>query len=110
MSKAIITFSEMAAQKLGSMIKGSNSGNALFYVKGGGCSGLKYVLEPTNEKPSKFDEIVPISDSKNLHVCGKSLIHLLGTHIDWKEDFMGQSFQFTNPNANVKCGCGSTFS
>jgi Fe-S cluster assembly iron-binding protein IscA len=27
-----------------------------------------------------------------------------------KEDFMGSRFEFDNPNAAAKCGCGTTFS
>ena len=39
-----------------------------------------------------------------------SLIHLLGTEIDWKKDIMGESFHFNNPMAKSKCGCGTSFS
>ena len=37
-------------------------------------------------------------------------LYLLGTNIDWTEDFMGKRFTFDNPNATGKCGCGTTFS
>ena len=54
-------------------------------------------------------EIVKIDDFK-INVCGKSLLYLLGTTIDWTEDIMGNRFTFENPNATGKCGCGTTFS
>jgi len=43
-------------------------------------------------------------------VCGKSMFLVIGTEIDWKEDYMGSRFEFNNPNAKGMCGCGSTFS
>ena len=49
-------------------------------------------------------------DDVNIVVCGKSLMHLLGTHVYWKHDEMGARIEFTNPNAKSTCGCGETFS
>jgi len=43
-------------------------------------------------------------------VCNKSLFYLIGTHIEWKEDIMGNRFNFVNPNSTGTCGCGETFS
>ena len=82
---------------------------ALFSVEGGGCNGLRYRLQPTHEAKSKLDEEVPLGDDRVLRVCGKSLVHVMGTEIDWKDDFMGESFHFENPNTASTCGCGSTF-
>jgi iron-sulfur cluster assembly accessory protein len=81
----------------------------LFSVEGGGCNGFRYNLEPISDEPKKIDEIIKLDDFK-INVCGKSLLYLLGTTIDWKEDFMGSRFEFDNPNAAAKCGCGTTFS
>ena len=91
------------------MIHKSEKEYILFNVKGGGCNGLQYNLEPTNSKPLKIDEIVKV-DKLKINVCGKSLLYLLGTEIDWREDYMGSRFIFNNPNASSKCGCGTTFS
>ena len=43
-------------------------------------------------------------------ICGRSQFLIIGTEIDWKEDYMGQRFDFINPLANGTCGCGATFS
>lgn len=80
-----------------------------FFIEGGGCNGFKYCLKPTNEIPKKNDELF-IKDNLQINICGKSLLYVLGTEIDWKEDYMGSRFEFNNPNATSKCGCGSTFS
>jgi len=49
----------------------------LIGVKGGGCNGLKYYVEPTNDVPNKLDEVLVVDDV-NIIVCGKSLLHLIG--------------------------------
>ena len=79
-----------------------------FSVNGGGCNGINYDLKPTNEEPNKNDEIIKINDV-NVVLCEYSVFHIIGTEIDWKEDIMGSSFVFNNPNANSKCGCGNSF-
>ena len=62
-----------------------------------------------DEKPHKSDEIYNI-DSYNLYLCRKSLLHLIGTKIDYVEDIMGSRFDFNNENIQTKCGCGTSFS
>ena len=34
----------------------------------------------------------------------------LDTTIDWKNDIMGEKFEFDNPNASSNCGCNTSFS
>ena len=109
MNKNVISITNNARKQLINLIKIKNSNYILFSVSGGGCNGLKYNLEPTNDTPNKIDEIY-IKDELKINICGKSLLYLLGTKIDWKEDFMGNRFVFENPNATSKCGCGTTFS
>jgi len=77
-------------------------------VKGGGCSGLKYSIEPTHDPPLASDEVMTVGGAKII-VCGKSMMYLLGTNVSWVEDIMGDRFEFTNPNAGATCGCGETF-
>ena len=90
------------------MLRDNNSKYILIGIKGGGCNGLKYYVEPTNEEPDKLDEIIKLKDLQ-INVCGKSLFYLLGTEINWVENYMGKGLQFNNPNATSKCGCGETF-
>ena len=45
-----------------------------------------------------------------MEVCSKSLLHVLGTNIDWEKTIMGETFTFNNPNASGTCGCGTSFS
>ena len=105
----IIKVTKNAHKILSQINKNYNKEFISFGIKNGGCSGFQYVIEPCNDKPNKLDEVVKI-DNIEIHVCNNSLMHLLGTNIDWTEDIMGQGFTFQNPMAQSKCGCGTSFS
>ena len=108
MKNQVITLSKTACNKLKEIALTNNCKSILFYVKGGGCNGFNYKFEPTNEEPQKLDAVI-CRPGYDIQVCNKSLLHLLGTHIDWKKDIMGESFHFENPMAEAKCGCGTSF-
>lgn len=77
-------------------------------VKGGGCSGLSYVLG-FDEEPKPNDKILELHGIK-IFVDQKSLFFLSGTELDFQDGLNGKGFVFTNPNAQKTCGCGSSFS
>ena len=107
----MITVTKSALTRLVRIARRSDVHNILFSVKGGGCNGFKYNLEPMKIEPKTNDEVVPLHSNLSLVVDAHSIFHLVGTTIDWKDDsIMGSRFDFTNPNAATKCGCGSTFS
>jgi len=75
-------------------------------VKGGGCSGMSYVLgfdHPT-EKDKAF-EIEGISCIMN----AAQEMYVYGMQIDWQDGLNNRGFTFRNPNASTTCGCGSSF-
>ena len=110
MKKDIVTITNSAIKQLSKITKKQKCDAILFYVKGGGCNGFNYKLEPTSQKKHTKEEFIQINQNDKLFVCNKSLIHLIGTEIDWKKDIMGESFHFTNPTAASSCGCGTSFS
>ena len=107
--KNIIRITKSATIKLNHIAKEHNVKSILFYIKGGGCNGFNYKLEPFDGEPHKLDEIVKC-ENINIVVCNKSVMHLFGTTVDWKKDIMGEAFNFENPNAASQCGCGTSFS
>ena len=75
-----------------------------------GCNGNKYVMKycaPGEEGP--FDEIIE-QDGVKVVVDADSLMYILGTKIDYKEDDISAEFVFDNPLAVSTCGCGESFS
>ncbi len=105
---SLIKFSSKVLNHFKNILKESNHKSILIGVKGGGCNGLKYYIEPTSDDPAKIDEKINV-DNVNIIICGRSLLHLIGSNVEWKDDLMGSGLIFENPNAVSKCGCGETF-
>lgn len=76
-------------------------------VKGGGCSGLTYVLG-FDENVREGDEIMEF-DGVRVFVDPKSLMSISGTELDFTDGLAGRGFIFNNPHATKTCGCGSSF-
>ncbi|PTL82699.1 iron-sulfur cluster assembly accessory protein [Vitiosangium sp. GDMCC 1.1324] len=77
-------------------------------VRGGGCSGLAYVMEWA-EKPREKDKIFE-RDGVRVFVDPKSYLYLLGTEIAYESTLMASGFKLNNPNVKSACGCGESFS
>ena len=77
-------------------------------VKGGGCSGLTYDLNITDQE-LESDKVVEQHGVKVM-VDKKSYIFLVGTVLDFSDGLNGKGFTFANPNATKACGCGTSFS
>jgi iron-sulfur cluster assembly protein len=72
-----------------------------------GCSGLAYSVDYVTEaKP--FDERIE-TEGGILFVDGASILYLVGSTMDWREDDFTAGFVFDNPNAKGACGCGESF-
>ena len=76
-------------------------------VKGGGCSGLTYVLDMVKE-PKEGDKVVEEHGMK-LYIDRKSYVFLAGTTLEYSGGLNGKGFVFHNPNAKTTCGCGTSF-
>ncbi len=76
-------------------------------VKGGGCSGLSYVLgfEPQTENDAEYE-----FEGLSFVINRAHEMYLYGMEIDWKGGLNSRGFTFQNPNASKTCGCGTSFS
>lgn len=77
-------------------------------VLGGGCSGLQYMLDFTDEINEDYDMTYE-QDSVRIVVDPVSASHLAGTTIDYMDGLMGSGFKFLNDKKR-SCGCGMSFS
>ena len=75
-------------------------------VKGGGCSGMSYILgfDKKEDKDKEF-ELEGIRCIMNK----AHEMYLAGIEIDWEEGLNNRGFTFSNPNASSTCGCGTSF-
>ena len=76
-------------------------------IQGGGCSGLQYKLDFDTKHLE--DDYIWEKDGLKLVVDCFSAVYLQGTTLDYATALIGEGFQFINPNAKRKCGCGSSF-
>ena len=77
-------------------------------VKSGGCSGLMYDLDITQQTTD--DDKILSNNGIHIVVEKKSYLYLVGTRLEYSGGLNGKGFQFVNPNANRTCGCGESFS
>ena len=76
--------------------------------KGGGCSGLTYLLDLVYE-PGENDKVIE-EHGIQLYIDKKSYVFLAGTVLEYSGGLNGKGFVFNNPNARTTCGCGTSFS
>ena len=108
MTKNPLTFSTSASKELQRLMHlEENTGKYLrIGVKGGGCSGMSYLLgfEDKTEKDTIFE-----IDGVPSIINPSHLIYLSNMEIDWQGGLNSRGFTFSNPNASTSCGCGTSF-
>ena len=72
-----------------------------------GCSGLAYSVDYVTEA-DPMDERIE-TPGGTFFVDGGSVLYLIGSTMDWREDDFTAGFVFDNPNAKGACGCGESF-
>lgn len=75
-------------------------------VKGGGCSGMTYVLgfDKMSDKDERYE-----ADGISFIMERSHGIYLTGMEVDWQDGLNSRGFTFKNPNASKTCGCGTSF-
>ena len=106
--KTPVIFTEHAVNEVKRLLRDeNNSGKHLRVgVKGGGCSGMSYLLG-FEEKMDK-DTIYEIAGIDCI-INPAHLIYLNNMEINWEGGLNARGFTFNNPNASKTCGCGSSF-
>jgi iron-sulfur cluster assembly protein len=72
-----------------------------------GCSGLAYSVDYVSDEVP-FDEKI-VTSGGTFYIDGASVLYLVGSIMDWREDDFAAGFVFENPNAKGSCGCGESF-
>ncbi len=76
-------------------------------VKGGGCSGLTYVMDFDNKEE---DDVIYDINGIDILLKDAHALYLFGITIDYSNGLGNRGFNFINPNASSTCGCGTSFS
>lgn len=106
---AIVNITESADRYISSILENNPGKSFLVGYDNKGCSGHKYTFKLVDEDQlNSHDEIVELSVGK-LIVGATSLIGLLGSTLDLREDQFEQKLIWNNPFAVNQCGCGESF-
>ncbi|MCE3006852.1 MAG: iron-sulfur cluster assembly accessory protein [Bacteroidetes bacterium] len=76
-------------------------------VKGGGCSGMSYVLG--FDAPDTHDQYFEIG-GLTMIMDKRHMLYLVNMEVDFQDGLNARGFAFKNPNATETCGCGTSFS
>jgi iron-sulfur cluster assembly protein len=108
----LITITDTALEHLKDVMKEEGIDNSTHFlrvgVKGGGCSGLSYVMDFDTDT-TDMDEVINLPELKVV-IDKKSVLYLFGTELQYSSGLNGKGFQWVNPNASRTCGCGESFS
>ena len=107
---APVNLTERAATEVRKIVANKQIPDALGLrvgVKGGGCSGMSYVLgfDKKREHDLEFEAAPGVS----AFMDKRHGLYLLGTTVDYHDGLDARGFVFENPNATETCGCGSSF-
>jgi iron-sulfur cluster assembly protein len=75
-------------------------------VKGGGCSGMTYVLGFDRQQDN--DNVFEVGGISCIMNRAHEM-YLYGMEVDWQDGLNSRGFTFKNPNAGTTCGCGTSF-
>ena len=95
----MITITEKAKEYMQSI---SNGGYVTLGVKGGGCSGFKYVWGLSETKNAEIIDDILLLDPL-------AIMYVIGSKIDYITELGGSFLTVVNPTATAKCGCGESF-
>ena len=102
----------LSIEKVHKALKKRNGGALRVGVKGGGCSGYRYVLEFDDKEPRDRDIVFSFfhnDDEVRVYCDQKSILILNGVTLDWQKTLKYQGFAFVNPSKKSSCGCGESF-
>ena len=109
-SVAVLTLTPSAVKQVKFLIqkKGNINLGLRVGVKGGGCSGLSYSM--TLDENVTERDFVYETDGVKVIVDRKSARFLEGTTLDYTvKNLLEGGWQWSNPNAQRSCGCGTSF-
>jgi iron-sulfur cluster insertion protein len=99
----MITLTENAKNYLSTTTKAHDKKYAYLAVNGGGCSGLQYEGDMTQEleKGTLVENRLVLDRTAEMFV--------IGCTVDYVKEFGGSYLKVINPNATAQCGCGESF-
>ncbi len=105
--KAALTLTPAAVERVKDLLaKKSNQEFVRIGVKKGGCAGMEYVFDISDELDAGGEMVE--QDGARVGIEGTSLLFLLGSTLDYQISDLHAKFILTNPNQTDACGCGES--
>jgi len=106
----MINLTDTAAAEFQRLMKEQDSPKSVVRigVESGGCSGLQYTMDFTNDRVDS-DTVFEQANGLTVVVDKAALESISGLTVDFSSKLMGGGFRFENPNASRRCGCGTSF-
>jgi iron-sulfur cluster assembly protein len=105
-----MTITEAAVKQIKRLLikKGDESLILRLGVKGGGCSGLSYVMK--FEETARETDLLQTIDGVRIIIDPKSATFFTDATLDYSTaNLLDGGWKWTNPNAGQSCGCGTSF-
>ncbi len=106
-SRMLVELTQSAEDEVRRLLAEGGQPGLRLGIKGGGCSGLSYRLEFTEQRDG--DTVLEFAGFK-VFLDPKSTLYLSGVTLDFQSGLQGRGFVFENPQASNSCGCGESFS
>ncbi|MBV5310330.1 iron-sulfur cluster assembly accessory protein [Chromatium okenii] len=105
-----ITLTEAAAKHVTAMLaRHGNSIGLRIGTKKSGCNGFAYVVDYAEQITDT--DCVFESQGIQIVIDNAQLTYLDGVEIDFvRSSLLNEGFEFRNPQAKERCGCGESFS
>lgn len=109
MNAPIVSFDDSAVVKVKALIEEEGNSNLKLriFVEGGGCSGFQYGF--IFDEVQNPDDMVFVKGGQTFLIDAISMQYLNGSTVIYVESLQGSRFIIDNPNVNVSCGCGASF-
>ena len=108
-AKSMISFTDIARNKIQKLVTAKNYAGVRLGVKTTGCSGLAYVLEYVKEYMSEHGTVNYAQEGFVVLVDLKHEVYLKNRIVDYVRQGLNEGFEFNNPNERDRCGCGESF-
>lgn len=104
-----VTVTEDAARHIARLVQRKGGPGSFFRigVKGGGCSGLEYMMKLDTELREK--DLAIEAEGVQIVCDPKSAKFLQDSVLVFTGNLLGGGLSFENPNAERSCGCGTSF-
>lgn len=104
-----VSVSEDAARHIARLVQRKGGPGSFFRigVKGGGCSGLEYMMKLESEL--RENDLHIEAEGIKIVCDPKSAKFLQGASLVFTGNLLGGGLSFENPNAERSCGCGTSF-